>query len=148
MHPMHSRRASFMATVIPVILLLIWSSSPVAARLLFQQNATIAAATNTTSTAAKPKPSPLSLVYDAQTFANNPNFTFLPGYTTNVTGQPGTLDYTIQLINPMTGSNISAWHDIPLDLTVDGNGDITLFTVVEIPTGEQAKYETQVNSPG
>lgn len=71
----------------------------------------------------------------------------------------GTLSYNIQLVNGTaaagnstaaagnrtTGSaNISAWHDIPLDLQTSPDGTVTINTMVEIPTGEQAKYETQV----
>jgi hypothetical protein len=100
------------------------------------------------SSSSKPtlSPSPLSQPYSSQTFAGNSNFTFLQGYTTNITGKPGTLQYTVQLINTTTGANISAWHDIPLDLTVAADGSVTFNTLVEIPTGEQAKYETMVSA--
>jgi hypothetical protein len=89
-------------------------------------------------------PSPLSQAYSPQAFAGYSNFTFLQGYTTNITGTPGTLDYSVQLINASTGANMSAWHDVPLDLTVADDGSVTFNILVEIPVGEQAKYETMV----
>ncbi|WIA42648.1 hypothetical protein OEZ86_008616 [Tetradesmus obliquus] len=104
-----------------------------------------AAAGSSTPTLA---PSPLSQPYSAQAFAGNGNFSFLQGYTTNITGKPGTLDYSLQLVNASTGSNMSAWHDVPLDLTVAADGSVTFNTLVEIPTGEQAKYETMSSKRG
>lgn len=57
----------------------------------------------------------------------------------------GQLGYNIQLVNRTTGSNLSAWHDVPLELQVGSDGSVTLNTMVEIPAGEQAKYETVVS---
>jgi hypothetical protein len=93
-------------------------------------------------------PSLLSQPYSSQAFAGNGNFTFLQGYTTNVTGRPGTLQYSLQLVNVTTGSNMSAWHDVPLNLTVAADDSVTFNTLVEIPTGDQAKYETMVSARG
>jgi hypothetical protein len=90
-------------------------------------------------------PSPLSQAYSSQAFAGNINFTFLQGYTTNITGTPGTLEYAVQLVNATTGAEMSAWHDVPLDLAVADDGSVTFNILVEIPVGEQAKYETMVS---
>lgn len=92
------------------------------------------------------RPSPLSEIYSAATFQDNTNFTFLPGYDTVVTGAPGEKGFTVQLINTTTSQNLSAWHDIPLGLERSPNGSATIWVLVEIPEGEQAKYETMVSS--
>jgi hypothetical protein len=51
----------------------------------------------------------------------------------------------VQLINTTTNQNISAWHDLPLGLERSANGSATIWVLVEIPEGEQAKYETRVS---
>jgi hypothetical protein len=101
--------------------------------------------TGSSARAAVLAPSPLSQAYSAQAFAGNSSFTFLQGYTTNITGTPGTLEYTVQLVNATTGAQMSAWHDVPLDLAVAEDGSVTFNILVEIPLGEQAKYETMVS---
>ena len=97
---------------------------------------------------ATPGPSPLSEVYSEAAFAGNKNFSFLPGYDTVVTGEPGAEGFSVQLINSTTKQNISAWHDIPLALKRDSNGSATVYVLVEIPEGDQAKYEAMVSYKG
>jgi hypothetical protein len=84
-------------------------------------------------------------VYSAASFQGNTNFTFLPGYDTVVTGTPGAEGFRVQLINTTTNQNISAWHDLPLGLERSDNDSATIWVLVEIPEGEQAKYETMVS---
>ncbi|KAF6262609.1 inorganic pyrophosphatase [Scenedesmus sp. NREL 46B-D3] len=105
-------------------------------------SSTSPAGSSTGSSAATLAPSQLSQPYSSQAYAGTSNFTFLQGHTTNVTGKPGTLQYAVQLVNASTGANMSAWHDVPLDLTVAADGSVTFNMLAEIPAGDQAKYET------
>eukprot|EP00775_Hariotina_reticulata_P013421 gene13421-13549_t len=84
-------------------------------------------------------PSASSQVYNSsESLANPSDFSFLAGAA----------DYTVQLVNTTTGTNVSAWHNIPLDLESLGDGTSTFYMMVEIPLSETAKYETQTRTPG
>jgi hypothetical protein len=93
-----------------------------------------------------------------------PGFSWLPGYDVNTTGTAGSLNYTVQLVNTTSGANVSAWHDLPLGLQLNGSSltlsglsnntladkasSISLWVVTEIARGETAKFETMTSQPG
>jgi hypothetical protein len=79
--------------------------------------------------------------------------TYMPSDTYGSSQAPPLASVDTPLLGPICApthpsTHLSAWHDIPLGLERTPDGGATLWTLVEIPEGDQAKYETMVRAPG